>query len=130
MDWYIANVLCNIPIHQDIPPKDGANKADIVVYDKKSKPLVIFELTGCNVGEIHDRHQRKTEKYLALRSSLKRMNSGHKITQVIVVFDFLSRYYTNLIGKLCWTYKGPNIARKCQKWFISQYREIVKRLYN
>lgn len=43
--------------------------------------------------ELHDRDQRKTEKYLDLRSSLKRMNPGHKIMQLNVVFDFLSGYH-------------------------------------
>ena len=35
-----------------------------------------------------------------LRSSLKRMNPGHKITQGNVAFDFLSGYHMNSIRKL------------------------------
>ena len=74
---------------------------------------------------------KKTEKYMALRSNLKRMNPGHKIMQVNVVFDFLSGYHTNLIGKLTdvGLTEGLNHVRKCQKWVISQNCEIVKRLY-
>ena len=66
-----------------------------------------------------------------LRSSLKGMNPGHKITRVNEVFDFLSGYHTNLIRKL--TYigltEGLNVVRKSQKWVISQNCEIAKRLY-
>ena len=74
---------------------------------------------------------KKTEKYMALRSNLKGMNPGHKIMQVNVVFDFLSGYHTNLIGKLTdvGLTEGLNHVRKCQKWVISQNCEIVKRLY-
>ena len=66
-----------------------------------------------------------------LRSSLERINPGHKITQVNVVFDFLSGYLANLIRKLTDVRltEGLNIVRKCQKWVISQNCEIVKRLY-
>ena len=126
-----AKVLWNIPIHPDTPPKDGANKPDIVVHDKKGKQFIIFEGTVCNVGEIHDRDQRKTEKYVDLRSSLKRMNPGHQIMQVNVVFDFPSGYHTNLIRKLrdVRLTEGLNNVRKRQKWVISQNCEIVKRLY-
>jgi len=127
-----AKVLWNIPIYLDKVPKDGANKPDIVVQDKKDNRFFIFEGTVCNVGEINDRDQRKTEKYTDLRSSLKRMNPGYKIIQVNIVFDFLSGYHTNLISKL--TEAGLseelNIVRKCQKWIISQNCEIVKRLYD
>ena len=59
-----GKVLWNIPIYQDIPPKDGANKPYIVVQDKKGKQIIIFEGTVCKFGEIHDREQRKTEKDL------------------------------------------------------------------
>ena len=95
-----AKVLWNIPIHREIPPKDGINRPDVVVHHKKGKPFIILEGTVYKVGEIHDRDQRKTEKYMVLRSSLKRMNPGDKIMQVNVVFDFLSGYHTNLIRKL------------------------------
>lgn len=88
-----AKVLWNIRIHRDIPPKDGTNKPDVVVHHKKSKPFIILEGTVCNVGEIHDRDQRKMENYMDWRSSLKRMNPGHKIMQLNVVFDFLSGYH-------------------------------------
>ena len=70
----------------------------------------------------------KREKYMDLRPILKRMYPGHKITQVNVVFDFLSAYHTNLIRKLTdvGLTEGPNILRKCQEWVISQNCEIVK----
>ena len=62
---------------------------------------------------------------------MKRMNPGHKITQVNVVFDFLSGYHTNLIRKLTdvGLAEGLNIVREGQKWVISQTCEIVKRLH-
>ena len=75
--------------------KKAQTKLATVVNDKKGKQLIIFEGTVCNVGEIYDRDQRKTKKYMDLRSSFKRMNPGHKITQVNVVFDFLSGYHMN-----------------------------------
>ena len=92
-----AKVLWNIPIHRDIPPKDGINRPDVVVHHKKGNPFIILEGTVYNIGEIHDRDQRKTEKYMDLRSSLKRMNPGHKIMQLKVVF-YLD--ITNLTRKL------------------------------
>lgn len=71
-----GKVLWNIPIYDDIPPKDGANKPYIHVQDKKGNQFIIFEGAVCNFGEIHDREQRKTEKYMELRSNLKRKNPG------------------------------------------------------
>ena len=67
-----AKVLWNIPIHRDIPPKDGINRPDVVVHHKKDKPFIILEGTVYNIGAIHDRDQRKTEKYMDLRSTVLR----------------------------------------------------------
>ena len=127
-----AKVLWDIPIYQDTPPSNGANKPDIVVCDKKCNQWIILEGTICNVGEIQQRDQMKTDKYSDLRSSLRRLYPGYKITQVNIVFDYLSGYQENLIANLSSVglTEGLNIVRKCQRWVISQNCEIVKRLYN
>ena len=100
------------------------------MHAKKGKQFIIIEGTVCNVREIHHRDQRKTEKSMDSRSSLKRMNPGHKITQANVVTDFLSGYYTNFISKLADVEltEGIKIVTKCHKWVTSQNCEIVNRL--
>ena len=61
-----AKVLWNIPIHQGIPPKESANKPDIVVH--AAKQFIVFEESVCNVGEIHDRDQREKREIYGLKT--------------------------------------------------------------
>ena len=83
------------------------------MHHKKGKPFIILEGTVYNVGEIHDRDQRKTEKYMDWRSSLERMNPGHKIMQLNVVFDFLSGYHElDLKTNRCWTWRRMKYCEK------------------
>ena len=65
-----VKILWNIPLHLDVVLKDGANKPDI------------FERTVCNIGQIQERDQLKTEKYADLRAILKRLYPGYNAIQV------------------------------------------------
>jgi len=68
-----VKVLWNIPLQLDVVPKDGANKPDMAICNKKERQWVIFEGTECNIAQIHERDKLKTEKYADLRASLKRL---------------------------------------------------------
>ena len=45
-----VKVLWNIPLYLDVIPKDGANKPDIAIRNKKKRQWLIFEGTVCNIG--------------------------------------------------------------------------------
>ena len=97
-----VKVLWNIPLHLDVVPKDGANKPDIAICNKKERQWLIFEGTVCNIGQIQDRDKLKTEKYAELRPSLKGLYPGYNVIQVNLVFDFLSGYHKDLIHNSLW----------------------------
>ena len=126
-----AKILWNIPIHLDIAPKNGANKPDITIMDKKTKTWLIIEGTVCNIGRITERDLQKTEKYIDLRTGLKRLYPNYNVVQVNVVLDFLAGYQKQLVTELSkiGLEKVNQLAKKCQKWIISQNCEIVKALY-
>jgi len=127
-----VKVLWNIPLHLDVVPKDGANKPDIAICNKKERQWLIFEGTVCNIGQIQERDKLKTEKYADLRASLKRLYPGYNVIQVNLVFDFLSGYHKELIHKLSnvGLSDSMNVIRKCQKWVIAQNCEIVKAFHS
>ena len=50
-----VKVLWNILLHLDVVPKDGANKPDIAICNKKERQWLIFEGTVCNIGQIQER---------------------------------------------------------------------------
>ena len=58
-----VKVLWNIPLHLDVVPKDGANKPDIAICNKKERQWLFSEGTVCNIGQIQERDRLKTEKY-------------------------------------------------------------------
>ena len=127
-----VKVLWNIPLHLDVVPKDGANKPDIAICNKKERQWLIFEGTVCNIGQIQERDKLKTEKYADLRASLKRLYPGYNVIQVNLVFDFLAGYHKELIHKLnnVGLSDSMNVIRKCQKWVIAQNCEIVKAFHS
>ena len=126
-----AKILWDIPIHQDIAPRNGANKPDILLQNKNEKQWIIIEGTVCNIGQINERDRMKTEKYTDLRSSLKRLYPDHEIIQINIVFDFLSGFHKDLVSKLhrVGLSNVLHLIRKCQRWIISQNCEIIKALY-
>ena len=77
-----VKVLWNIPLHLDVVPKDGANKPDIAICNKKERQWLIFQGTVCNIGQIQERDKLKTEKYADLRASLKRLYPGYNAIQI------------------------------------------------
>ena len=99
----VVKVLRNIPLHLDVVPKDGANKPNIAICNKKERQWLKFEGTVCNIGQIQKRDKLKTEKYADLRASLKTLYPGYNVIQVNLVFDFLSGYHKELIHKQCRT---------------------------
>ena len=81
-----VKVQWNIPLHLDVIPKDGANKPDIAICNKKERQWLIFEGSVCNIGQIQEQDKLKTEKYAYLRESLKRLYPGYNVMQVNLVF--------------------------------------------
>ena len=118
--------------HLDVVPKDGANKPDIAICNKKERQWLIFKGTVCNIGQIQERYKLKKGKYAHLRASLKRLYPGYNVIQVSLMFDFLSGYHKELIHKLnnVGLSDSMNVIRKCQKWVIAQYCEIVKAFHS
>ena len=126
-----VKILWDISIHQDIAPRNSANKPDIMLRNKKEKQWIIIEGTVCNIGKIIERDKMKTEKYAELRGSLKRLYPNYEITQINIVFDFLAGFHKELVSKLhsVGLDNVSEIVKKCQKWIISQNCEIIKALY-
>ena len=85
-----VKVLWNVPLHLDVVSKDGANKPDIAICNKKERQWLIFEGTVCNIGQIQEQDKLKTEKYADFRASLKRLYPSYNVIQVNLEFDFLS----------------------------------------
>ena len=103
-----AKVMWDIPWHLEKRPRNGANKPDISVPDKVKK-----------------------EKHADLRIGVKSLYSGHKVSSIEVIFDFLAAYSTHLEKELTKILQDKRIIwktkEKSQKWIISQNCEIVKR---
>ena len=72
-----------------------------------------------------------TNKYADLRIGLRSLYSGHKVSSVEVIFDFLAAYSTHLENKLTKILQNKRVVsktiEKSQKWIISQNCVIVKR---
>ena len=116
-----VKVLWNIPLHLDVVPKDGANKPEIAICNKKERQWLIFEGTLCNIGQIQERGKLKTEKYADLRASLKRLYP------VIMLFKLKELIHKlNNVGLS----DSMNVIRKCQIWVIAQNCEIVKAFHS
>ena len=77
-----VKILWNIPLQLHVFPKDGANKPEIAICNKKERQWLIIERTVCNIGQIQERNKLKTEKYADLWASLKRLYPGYNAIQV------------------------------------------------
>ena len=125
-----AKILWDIPWQLEKCPKDGANKPDISILDKKNKEWSLVEGTICTPGTIAERTKCKQNKYSDLRLGIKNLYPGYKVKLITIVFDYLGAYYKDLDKELNVLF-GPKVARltieRSQKWVISQNCEIVKR---
>ena len=72
----------------------------------------------------------KRDKYADLRIGVKNLYSGHKVSGLDVIFDFLVAYSTHLENELTKILQDKKVVsktiEKSQKWIISQNCEIVK----
>ena len=84
------------------------------------------------MGQIQERDKLKTEKYVDLSASLKRLYHGDNNIQVHLEFNFLSGYHKELLHKLnnAGLSDGMNLIRKCQKWVISERCKLVKAFHS
>ena len=73
----------------------------------------------------------KRDKYADLRIGAKSLFSGHKVSSIEVIFNFLAAYSTHLENELTKILQHKRVVsktiEKSQKWIISQNCEIVKR---
>ena len=101
-------------------PKDGANKPDISILDKKNTEWSLVEGAICTPGTIAERTKYKQNKYVGLMLGIKNLYPGYKV-KLIIVFDYLGAYYKDLDEELNMLF-GPNVARltieRSQKWVI------------
>ena len=125
-----AKILWDIPWQLEKCPKNGANKPDISILDKKNKVWSLVEGTICTPGTIAERTKYKQNKYVDLRLGIKNLYPGYKVKLITIVFDYLGVYNKDLDKELNMLF-GPKVARvtieRSQKWVISQNCEIVKR---
>lgn len=81
------------------------------------------------LGTIPARTMFKRDKY-ADWSEESIFCSGHKVSGIDVIFDFLVAYSTPLENELTKILQDKKVVsktiEKSQKWIISQYCEIVK----
>ena len=72
-----------------------------------------------------------TNKYADLSIGVKSLYSGHKVSNVEVIFDFLAAYSTHLENKLTKILQNKSVVsktiEKSQKLLFSKNCEIVKR---
>ena len=71
-------------------PRNGANKPDMSVLEKVNKEWFIIEGTVCLLSA---RKMFKRDKFADLRIGVKNLFSGHKLSSIEVVFDFLAVYF-------------------------------------
>jgi hypothetical protein len=125
-----AKILWDIPWRLERCPRDGANKPDISVLDKKNKEWTLIEGTICTPGTIAERTKYKQTKYVDLRLGIKNLYPGYKVKVVTIVFDYLGALYKELdrdLNVLLGNKTAKLTIERSQKWIISQNCEIVKR---
>ena len=110
-----AQVLWNIPWHLEKCPRSGANKPDISVLDEVNKEWFIIEGTVCLPGTRPARIMLKRDKYGNLRIGVRSLYSGHKVSSIEVVFDFLAAYSTHLENELKKISQDKRVLRKTIK---------------
>ena len=96
LDTNKFSVFSDIPGHEavgggTIPPELCVTplKPDIVIWDKKSNKLHLFELTCPTKYNIGKRHDEKTEKYSHFLTDLKQFNCH------LTCFDISSNGYVS-----------------------------------
>ena len=118
-----AKILWDMPWQLEKCPKNGANKPDISILDKKNKAWSLVEGTICIPGTIAERTKYKQNKYVDLRLGIKNLYSGYKVKLITIVFDYLGVYNKDLDKELNMLF-GPKVARvtieRSQKLVISQ----------
>ena len=96
-----------------------------------NKERFIIEGTVCLPWTIPARKMFKRDKYADLRIGVKSLCSGHKVSSIIVIFDFLAAYSTHIENELTKTLQDKKVVsktiEKSQKWIVSQNCKIVKR---
>ena len=85
-----AKILWDIPWQLEKCPKDGANKPDISILDKKNKEWSLVEGTICTPGTIAERTKYNQNEYLDLRLGIKNLYPGYKVKLITIVFDYIS----------------------------------------
>ena len=105
-----AKILWDIPWQLEKCPKDGANKPDISIPDKKNKEWSLVEGTICTPGTVAERPKNKQNKYVDLRLEIKNLYPGYKEKLITIVFDYLGAYYKDLDKELNMLLE-PKVAR-------------------
>ena len=96
-----AKILWDIPWQLETCPKNGANKPDISILDKKNKVWSLLEGTIRIPGTIAERTKYKQrKKYVDLRLGIKSLYPGYKVKLITIVFDYLGVYNKDLDNKI------------------------------
>ena len=107
--------------------KDGANKPDISIIDKKNQAWSLVEGTICTPGAIAEKTMYVQNKYLDLRLGI---NNLYKVKLITIVFDYLVAP-NQYLGKELNMLFEPKVTRltiePSQKLVISHKCEISKR---
>ena len=82
-----AKVLWDILWQLEQCPKNGANKPDISILDKKSKEWSLVKGTIYKPGTVAERTKYKQNKYVDLRLGIKNLYPGYKVRLITTVFD-------------------------------------------
>ena len=122
-----AKIMWDIEFHLPREPQNNANKIDMAINDKKRQVWLLLEGTVCTVGKIKERSTFKQDKYHELRSGIKQLYPNHQISQVNIVFDFLSNYHHNLKAEIIENItaslgEAHYLLLKSQKWIASRNR--------
>ena len=113
-----------------MPKKWCQQNLTLVYLITRNKEWFLIEGTVCLLGTIPARTMFKRDKYADLRIGVNNLYSGHKVSGIDVIFDFLVAYSTHLENELTKILHDKKVVsktiEKSQKWIISQNCEIVK----
>ena len=76
---------------------------------------MVYHRRNCLLGTIPGRTKFERDKYADLRTGEKSLYSGHKVSSIEVVFDFLAAYSTHLENELKKISQDKRVLRKTIK---------------
>ena len=107
----------------------GANRVDARIVDNTANSMVLLEMSCPCLANKEIKSCEKTEKYVPLRSELKRQFADYQVKQVNIIMDELGGYNMELesnINGLVGHSRGKEVVLRMQKVVLSQRLHIAR----